>query len=308
MTVRVGIRPPHACFEADAPRLRAFVERAEDAAIDHLCVGDHVSFRGGRGYDGLVQASALAMLSRLPVHTSVYLLALRHPVVVARQVASLALLAPGRFVFGVGLGGEDRHELEVCGVDPRTRGRRLDESLAIARALLRGETVDHDGAEFTVHDARVLPAPRPPVPILVGGRSDAALRRAARHGDGWLGLFVTPERWTGHRDAVDAYARKFERGDAPMQHGLVAWCGFGDDDTDARQVLAPEMEALYQLPYERFARYAPAGTPDDVAAVLAPYVAAGCQSFNLIPVARDDADAIEGCARVRELLEATVRA
>lgn len=302
MTVRVGVRPPHACFESDLDRLRAFVTTAEDAGIDHLCVGDHVSFRGGRGYDGLVQATALAMLSRLPVHTSVYLLALRHPVTVARQVASLARLAPGRFVFGVGLGGEDRHELEVCGVDPRTRGRRLDESLAIVRALLRGETVDHDGAEFTVHDARVLPAPRTPVPILVGGRSGAALRRAARHGDGWLGLFVTAERWAEHRDAVDAHARRFERDDAPMQHGLVAWCAFGADDADARQALAPEMEALYQVPYERFARYAPAGTPDDVAGAFAPYVAAGCGTLNLIAMAREDAAAIEGCARVRELL------
>jgi alkanesulfonate monooxygenase SsuD/methylene tetrahydromethanopterin reductase-like flavin-dependent oxidoreductase (luciferase family) len=303
LTVQVGIRPPHACFEDAPERLRAFVTAVDDAGVDHLCVGDHVSFRGGRGYDGLVQATALAMLSRLPIHTSVYLLALRHPVAVARQVASLALLAPGRFVFGVGLGGEDRHELEVCGVDPRTRGRRLDESLTIVRALLRGETVDHDGDEFAVHDARVVPAPGEPVPILVGGRSDAALRRAARHGDGWLGLFVTPERWTELRDVVDASAHQFGRGDVPMRHGLVAWCGFGADAAAGRDALALEMEALYQLPYERFARYAPAGTPEDVASAFAPYVAAGCGTLNLIAVASDDRAAVDGCARVRELLK-----
>ncbi len=304
--VHVGVRPPHACFEADPSRLQAFVVAAEAADIDHLCVGDHVSFRGGRGYDGLVQATALATRSVLPVHTAVYLLALRHPVPVARQVASLALLAPGRFVFGVGLGGDDPHELEVCGVDARTRGRRLDESLAIVRGLLHGETVDHHGEVFVVPDARLLPTPSPPVPILVGGRSDAALRRAARFGDGWLGLFLTPERWAAARNEVDATARELGRTAPPTRHGLVAWCGFGRDPDEARDRLAAEMEALYQLPYERFARYAPGGTPDDVAAAFGPYVDAGCELFDLIPVADDDRAAVEGCAQVRALLRERV--
>lgn len=305
--LRIGIRPPHACFESEPTRLREYLAVTEDAGIDHLCVGDHVSFRGGRGYDGLVQATALAVLSPLPVHTSVYLLTLRHPVPVARQVASLAQLAPGRFVFGVGLGGDDPHELAVCGVDPRTRGRRLDESLAVVRGLLHGETVTLDGEVFRVPEARFDPAPRLPVPIVVGGRSDAALRRAARFGDGWLGLFVTPDRWTTARNLVVALATEAGRPDVPTQHGLVAWCGFGRDALDARARLAAEMEALYQLPYERFARYAPAGTPDDVAAALAPYVDAGCTRLNLIPVAEDDRTAIAGVARVRALLGEGVR-
>src|SRR5262249_26784928 len=132
VTVRVGCRIPYSVFEQDARVLRACVARAEAAGLDHACMGDHVSFRGGQGFDGLLQAAALASLtSSLIVETAVYLLALRHPVPVARQVATIAQLAPGRFVFGVGLGGEDPHELEVCGVDPATRGRRLDESLRI---------------------------------------------------------------------------------------------------------------------------------------------------------------------------------
>ena len=104
----------------------AFLARAEQAGIDHICCGDHVSFFGGLGFDGLVQATALAMLHpTLPVYTGVYLLPLRHPVLVARQLADIARLAPGRLIFGVGIGGEDRHEVSSCGVDPATRGRRL---------------------------------------------------------------------------------------------------------------------------------------------------------------------------------------
>ena len=97
-------------------------------------------------------------------------------------------------MLGVGVGGEDRHEIEICGVDPRTRGRRTDESLAALRALLSGEATSHRGEFFQFEDARIAPAPDPPVPIVIGGRSDAAIRRAAVHGDGWLGVWCSPKR------------------------------------------------------------------------------------------------------------------
>src|SRR3954449_4077940 len=109
--VRIGLRPPHAVFRAAPGALRALVERAESGGLDRLTVGDHVSFHRGTGNDGLVEATALAALSRrITVATAVFQLPLRHPVPVARQVATLAGLAPGRFEFGVGVGGEDRAE------------------------------------------------------------------------------------------------------------------------------------------------------------------------------------------------------
>ena len=89
MTVAVGMRIPYSLFEQDARALRAAVARAEASGIDHLCMGDHVSFHRGQGFDGLLQAAALASLtSTMKIETAVYLLALRHPVTVARQVAT----------------------------------------------------------------------------------------------------------------------------------------------------------------------------------------------------------------------------
>lgn len=97
--------------------VRRAVELAEDAGLDGLGVGDHVSFYGGAGADGLVGATCiLAASGRLAAVVGVYLLPLRHPVLVARQVADIATLTPGRLVLGVGIGGEDPHEIEVCGV------------------------------------------------------------------------------------------------------------------------------------------------------------------------------------------------
>src|SRR5215211_7233225 len=91
--VRVGFRPPHRLFPGGAGAVRRAVEDAERLGIDHLCAGDHVSFQGGQGFDGFVHATALTVAStKLEVHTTVYLLPLRHPMPVARQVASLAEL------------------------------------------------------------------------------------------------------------------------------------------------------------------------------------------------------------------------
>jgi alkanesulfonate monooxygenase SsuD/methylene tetrahydromethanopterin reductase-like flavin-dependent oxidoreductase (luciferase family) len=296
--VRIGCRIPFSLFEQDARALRACVARVEAVGLDHVCIGDHVSFHGGQGFDGLLQAAALASLtSSLVVETAVYLLVLRHPVPVARQIATLAQLAPGRFVFGVGLGGEDRHELEVCGVDPATRGRRLDESLRIVSALLAGETVDFTGRCFQVEGATIRPSPPEPVPIVIGGRSDAALRRTARHGDGWLGLFVSADRYADAVATVAELAVAEGRTGVVWQHGMHVWCGVGSHDR-----LAETMESLYQLPFERFARYAPWGTADDIAASVRPYLDAGARHVNLATVAATPEAAIDAAAEVAELL------
>lgn len=297
------MRVPRALFAGGVDRITQFAAAVEDAGIDRLWVGDHVSFKGGKGYDGLLQATALATLTRrVTVQTAVYLLPLRHPLPVARQVASVAELAAGRLVFGVGVGGDDRAEVANSGVDPATRGRRMDESLGLVRRLLAGDVVDHRGEHFTLEAASIRPTPDPAVPLVVGGRAPAALRRAGRLGDGWLGVWVSPERFADSTAAVAKAASDAGRGDVAWQHGLLAWCGFGPTAAAARPGLAAAMEELYQLPFERFARYAPHGTPDDVAAALAPYVAAGASTILLAAVADDPDDVVDGAARVRALL------
>ena len=194
--VRVGIFAPVGQFSSSVEQRQAMLTEIADSGVDHVCVGDHVSFHVGAGADGLIDAtSMLTHYADLPCYVALYLLPLRHPVLVARQLASIAELAPGRLTFGVGIGGEDPHELEICGVDPRTRGRRMDESLEILRELSEGKPVSFDGEFFALRDAQILPAPSSPIPIVVGGRSDAAIRRAGRFGDGWLGIWVSPRRF-----------------------------------------------------------------------------------------------------------------
>jgi alkanesulfonate monooxygenase SsuD/methylene tetrahydromethanopterin reductase-like flavin-dependent oxidoreductase (luciferase family) len=271
------------------------------AGIDHVGIGDHVSFFGGLGFDGLIRGAALAaMHPTLPVYTGVYLLPLRHPVLVARQLSDIAQLAPGRLIFGVGVGGEDRHESEVCGVDPATRGQRMNECLTVLRQLMTGQPVTHHGTFFDLTDAVVDPAAA--VPIIVGGRSDAAVRRAGVLGDGWLGIWNSPARFAVATAQAAEAAAQAGRTDWAGRHGMQLWCGFGATREAGRAQVAPAMELMYQISFERFEKYTPCGTPDDVAEFLRRYVEAGCSEFNLIAQAADADEAIAAVAAVRKLL------
>jgi alkanesulfonate monooxygenase SsuD/methylene tetrahydromethanopterin reductase-like flavin-dependent oxidoreductase (luciferase family) len=304
-SIRVGLFPASDLLERGPEAARDHLAAIGAAGLDHVCCGDHVSFGGGHGFDGLIQATALAMLHpTLPVHVGVYLLPLRHPVLVARQLADVSRIAPGRLVLGVGVGGEDRREVAICGVDPRTRGARMEESLTVLRALAGGRPVSARGEFFELDSAVIRPAQDPTVPIIVGGRSDAAVRRAGRLGDGWLGIWNSPRRYAEVVQLVAEEADGAGRSDPPSRHAMQVWCGLAGTPEEARGYLAPAMQAFYGLPFERFERYCPYGSPEEVAGFLAPYVEAGCREFNLIPRAPDDDAMLAGVVEVKRLLAA----
>lgn len=303
--VEIGMFPPFGMVTGTAESLAATLARAVDEGVDHVCGGDHVSFHVGAGTDGLVTATSLLTLQQeVPVYVALYLLPLRHPVPVARQLASVAELAPGRLTFGVGIGGEDRHEVEICGVDPSTRGRRMDECLEILRALADGEPVTYEGEFFSLQDALILPEPSPRIPLIVGGRSGAAVRRAARLGDGWLGIWVSPGRYAAVVDQIGEQASEVGRDASGFAHGLNVWCGFDSNRETARTLLSEGMQRFYQMPFEPFERYSPYGTPAEVAEFLRPYADAGCSAFNVIPCAADGATAASAVGEVGRLLNA----
>jgi alkanesulfonate monooxygenase SsuD/methylene tetrahydromethanopterin reductase-like flavin-dependent oxidoreductase (luciferase family) len=301
--VEVGIVLREADLGGWRGRLSALTAAVADAGIDHMTVGDHVSFAGGHGVDGLIQAAALlAAHPTLAVQTGVYLLALRHPATVARQLATISLIAPGRFTLGVGVGGDDPRELELCGIDPRSRGARTTEALELVQRFLTGDEVTFHGRFFDIREASIQPPPYPPIPVLVGGRSDAALQRAASLGAGWIALWVSPERFKAGTDLVQANAERAGRTAGSWQHTLQLWAAFDATREQAVARISPVFERSYGLPFERFERYTPCGRPEDVAAALAPYLDAGCRRFNFVPEAEGLEAAIEAIATVKRLL------
>ena len=298
--VAVGVSVPWGLWGLPPGEQRALLGRIADAGIDHVFTADHVSFRDGSGMDGLVTLAALSGLERrLGLHVGVYLLGLRHPMVAARQITTLAEAAPGRLTVGVGVGGDDRHEVEVCDVDPSTRGRRTDAALGLVRALLAGETVDGDGEFFQFRGGRIRPVPDPAVPLVVGGRSDAALERAGWFGDGWLAAWCSPRRFVKGIGMVEAAGAG--RG-VDWQHGLQLWLGVGASPEEGRSHVAETMERFYRMSFQPFERYTPCGTAAEIAEFLQPYVAAGATTLNLTPCGPDRNTEIDAAAEVRQLL------
>ena len=302
--IRVGVTPGIDIWTRPWEERRDVVALVADAGIDHVFFADHVSFRVGHGHDGMVVAAAVANLHpTIGIYIGVYLLPLRHPLPVARQLANLGEMAPGRISFGVGVGGDDRHEVEVCGVDPKTRGKRTDESLEILQRLLSGETFDYSGEFFQFEQARIIPVPDPSIPVYVGGRADAALRRAGRYADGWLGIWCSSERYAESIELFDRAAEERNRS-IEADHGIQLWVGVGEDKDEAASYVGPAMEGFYRVPFDKFARYTPHGTVDNIVDFLAPYLEAGCRHFNLTPVASSSEKGIEVIAQVGERLRA----
>ncbi len=301
--VRIGVVPASGLGDVDVHERARVMHAIADAGLDGVLQADHVSFRNGSGTDAIVMMAGLSGAHpTLGLHIGVYLLPLRHPVTVARSLATLAQLAPGRVVFGVGIGGEDRHEVEVCGVDPRTRGRRCDASLEVLRALLAGESISHHDEFFDIDGCRIVPSPSPSIPILVGGRSDAAVRRAGRYGDGWLGAWCSARRFIEVSVTCDEVATAAGRTGVAWRHKYQPWVGFGATREEAREHVATAMRRFYGLPFEVFEKYTPYGTPADVAEALAPYVAAGVREFDMSLCAADADTAIEMAGEVKRLL------
>jgi probable F420-dependent oxidoreductase len=130
--------------------------------------------------------------SRIRLGTNIYLLGLRHPFSAARSVQTLDIVSGGRAEVGIGAGWL-RSEWRAAGLDPGTRGRRLDEAIGVCKRLWTEESVEHHGEFFDFEAVMFEPKPiqKPWPPLHVGGESEAALRRAARLGDGWYGLVHT---------------------------------------------------------------------------------------------------------------------
>jgi probable F420-dependent oxidoreductase len=157
-----------------------------------------------------------AVTSRIRFTTFVVKMPIRNPLLLAKQATSTAVLTGGRLVLGVGT-SPWREDYDILGVDWASRGRRMDESIAILRGLAAGGFFEHHGQCFDLPAVQIAPVPIEPIPVLIGGHSDAALRRAARLGDGWMHGGGDPAdlprllaRLTDFRLESDRAARPFE--------------------------------------------------------------------------------------------------
>ena len=263
---------------------RATVEMLERLGFDSAWTGDHLAYANPI-LDPLLQiAQAAAFSTRLTVGPAVYLLPLRHPGPVAKQVATLDHLSGGRVIFGVGVGGEFPSDYAAAGVPMQERGARLSEGIEVLRKLWSGERVSHEGRFYRFENILMQPAPVQPggPPIWCGGRSDAALARAGRLADGWMSYVVTPDMY---RQALDKIAAAYDAAGRALATFATSHLLFAYIDDSYERALDRAAELLsrrYAMDFRKPARrYAALGSPAEVAQRLREFHAAGVRHFNL---------------------------
>lgn len=185
--------------------------------------------------DPLVGAAAMATAtSTLRFYTSVLKLGSRNPVLLARQIGSVAALSGNRFGLGVGVGWAPE-EFRFCGTEYAGRGPRTTEAIEVLKLILGGGMVSHQGKYFEFDKLQMSPAPSEPVPIYVGGHSEPALRRAAKHGDGWASAMMTLADLEKTINRLAELRREYGRQDTPFEIQGVCVDRFGVDGYRAQQ-------------------------------------------------------------------------
>ncbi|MFG1796929.1 TIGR03619 family F420-dependent LLM class oxidoreductase [Nocardia sp. NPDC049149] len=177
--------------------------------------------------DPLIGATAMAVAtSRIRFYTNVLKLGSRNPLLLARQVGSVAAMSGNRFGFGVGIGWAPE-EFEWCGVPYARRGARVDEMIEVIKLVLDGGMVEYHGEFFDFDPLQVSPAPTEQVPFYIGGHTEVALRRAARVGDGWASAMMTYDELCRTIGKLDALRAEFGRGTDPFEIQAVCVDRFG---------------------------------------------------------------------------------
>jgi alkanesulfonate monooxygenase SsuD/methylene tetrahydromethanopterin reductase-like flavin-dependent oxidoreductase (luciferase family) len=196
-------------------------------------------------------------------------------VVTAKMFAMLDYLSGGRLIFGVGVGGEFPREFEACGVPVTERGARTDEALEIIQRLWTEPVVTHRGRFHDFRDARIEPRPDRPPPVWIGGRSEAALRRVARFGDGWFAYLVSPRRLADGRERILELVTEHRPG-ARVQIGVQMFGYVAPTREVGRRMVMEDLARWYGQPFDAIVdRYCAFGTPAECAETVRQFVDAG---------------------------------
>ncbi|HEY1590772.1 MAG TPA: LLM class flavin-dependent oxidoreductase [Solirubrobacteraceae bacterium] len=276
---------------------------AEGAGLDHVWVPDHLVFHRPILEATTALACVAGATDRIRLGTAILNPTLRPVVWLAKQLSTLATLAPGRLLLGVGLGGEYEPEFRAAGVELGTRGRRLDEALELLPKLAAGGPVVHSGA-FEVDCDGLAPSLDGFPPVLVGGRGDVAIRRAARLGDAWFPMWLDPDEIASARARLTHLAA--EHGRPAPGVAMVAFVNLCEDRSSGEAEAAELIRRQYGMPYEKVRRWTLVGSAEEVAGRLAEYAAAGVQGFCLSPAHPEPIRQVQALAEVRALLSEEV--
>ncbi len=287
----------------DRRRFRAVAELAEELGYDSLWAGEHLSFHNPILDLGVALSAFAAWTEKIALGAGILLLPLRHPGLVAKQAASLDYLSGGRLLLGVGVGGEGEKDFAAAGVPVRERGARADEGIGALRALFGPPPASFHGSFYDFEGVVIAPRATQPAgpPILVGGNSSAAQRRAGTLGDGWLPYLISARRYAEGISAVREHAAGAGRDPRTLRAGVVLFARVGADGESTRESARSHLSERYGMQFEphHVERLCVAGAPQECIDRLREYAAAGVEHVCLNPAVGDDGF-LEQCRRLHD--------
>jgi probable F420-dependent oxidoreductase len=282
---RIGVMPgPWPAGPGGADLFWRFIDLCERTEIDSVWFSDRLSSPLTVLEPMTAMAAVAARTRRLKFGPSVLIAPFRSPVLAARQLAMLDYLSGGRVLPAVGIGVEQEREFHAAGVPFKERGRRTDEAIRIMRHCWSESEVTHDGEFWKLERITVLPRPiQQPLPLWIGGSSEAAMRRCGRLGDGWIPSFIAPEPFRAGIEKTCAFAAEAGR-EVPGDHfGAIVNFWLDDDPARARATAAPYVPRG-RVDEATLAACTAFGPPEVLSARLEEYVAGGGSKFIVRPL------------------------
>jgi len=272
----------------EVPNFRGILELAEHAealGFDSVWVGDSVLARPR--FEALTTLAAIAgRTQRVQLGTAVLLPMLRHPVVLANEVASLDHVANGRLILGLGIGGNSpaiAREFAACGIAIGRRVGLFEESVTLMRRLWAEPEVSFQGRYFQLQAVRLglRPLQKPGVPLWLAGSADNALRRVLRLADGWLPISSSPQAFSADWQRLQVLGQEAGRNAGDLHRCLYTTLNVNSDGAQAERELRAFIENYYGIPYEVQATRNGlcAGSAEHCIAWLKAFIAAGVQTI-----------------------------
>ncbi|MDD9907858.1 MAG: LLM class flavin-dependent oxidoreductase [Rhodospirillaceae bacterium] len=266
-------------------------KQIEDLGYDFLGCGEHVSFHGETA-NGLVSLSVAAgATERIRLMSAITLVPLYPAALLAKMGAALDVASNGRFTLGVGVGGEFPNEFEACGVPVNQRGSRTDDALEVITRTWTETDVTYEGRYTTLKNFSLKPLPiqKPRPPIWVSGRTDAAMKRAAKYGDGWLPYMYTPEHLAKSIEKIKAFGEEVGTDLSDFTFALYIFSAVHEDNDTAVKYAADRLSKQYAQDFSQLVhKYALAGDPDKCKARLQEYIDAGASAVFVSSACPDD--------------------
>ena len=287
---RIGVMPGPwpTGIEGGADFFWRFVELCEKTAIDSVWFSERLSSPLPVPEPITAMAAVAARTTRLKFGPSVLITPFRSPVLAARELAMIDYLSNGRMLPAFGIGVEQEREFLAAGVPFKERGRRTDEAIHVMRRCWEEAEVTFAGEFWRLDRITVLPKPiQRPFPLWIGGKSEAAMRRAGRLGDGWIPSFITPAEVRAGIDKTQAFAKAAGR-EVPADHfGTLFYFCLDDDPARAHATAAPFVPRG-RVDDATLAACTAFGPAELVRERLEQYVTAGASKFILRPMCPAD--------------------